>query len=254
MALSLVLTAWLVGTLGGVHCLSMCGGFITAVASRTTPAGQPIALLPAATVARRQLAYHVARIASYALLGAAFGAAGAVAIDALPLASLQRALYIVANGFLLVLGVVILLRSPGLPWLQRAGGKAFAVLLHLARPLLRHPGLRGRIALGLIWGLVPCAMVYSVLPLAMFAGGAWQGAAVMVAFGAGTLPNLLLAGFMLERAKRWLDMRALRYSASALMIAFGLLGVWRVLDMPQSSAQGLICLVPMPQMRSAAIE
>jgi sulfite exporter TauE/SafE len=88
----------------------------------------------------------------------------------------------------------------------------------------------------------------------MFAGGAWQGAVVMLAFGAGTLPNLLLAGFMLERAKRWLDMRALRYSASALMIAFGLLGVWRVLDMPQSSAQGLICLVPMPHMRSAAIE
>jgi hypothetical protein len=241
MGLSVLISAWLVGALGGLHCLTMCGGFLAAVATRD--AG-PQPLLPARSVAARQLTYHAGRIATYSLLGAAFGAAGAAIVDATDFVPLQRALYLAANVFLLLLGASLALRTPGVAWLQRGGATAFGAVLPLVRPLLQRPGATGRITLGLIWGLVPCALVYSVLPLALFSGGAWQGGAVMLAFGLGTLPNLLAAGVLLARARRAFEGRAVRYGAAAVLIAFALVGIWRVLYAPGALAQGPFCLVP----------
>ena len=45
---------------------------------------------------------------------------------------------------------------------------------------------------------MPCALVYGLLPVAMFAGGAWQGALVMLLFGLGTIVNFAAAACMLE--------------------------------------------------------
>lgn len=241
VALSALISAWLVGALGGLHCLSMCGGLLAAVGTRDA-LEQP--LLPARVVASRQFAYHAGRIITYVLLGVAFGAAGALALSAAALLPLQRALYLTANVFLLLLGANLALGTPGIAWLQRAGAAAFGGVLPVLRPLLHRPGAAGRIALGLIWGLVPCALVYSVLPLALFAGGAWQGGAVMLAFGIGTLPNLLAAGVFLDRGKRVLERSPLRYAAAAILTGFGLVGIWRVFYEPGALATGPFCLTP----------
>lgn len=241
MGLSVLISAWLVGALGGLHCLAMCGGLVTAVAARDT-ASRP--LLPARTLAVRRLAYQAGRISTYALLGAVFGATGALAMQAAGYLPLQRALYVAANVFLLLLGASLVFATPGGGWLQRSGAKAFGAALTRMQPLLRQPGAAGRIALGLLWGLLPCGLVYSVLPLALFAGGAWQGAAVMLAFGLGTLPNLMAADVLLGRAKRAFDGKAIRYTVAAVLIAFGLIGIWRVLYDPGALARGAFCLVP----------
>jgi sulfite exporter TauE/SafE len=117
-------------------------------------------------------------------------------------------------------------------------------MLPVARPLLRQAGTRGRVALGLLWGLVPCALVYSVLPLAMFAGGLWQGAAVMLAFGLGTLPSLGATGLLIGRAKPMFDRTRLRFAAAALLVTFAAVGIYRVLYVPNALATGPFCLVP----------
>lgn len=245
MALSVLLSAWLVGALGGLHCLTMCGVFVAAVATRDTQVGRtPAPLLPARAVVRRQMIYHAGRIATYALLGAAFGAAGAAVLNAAALLPLQRALYVAANVFVLLLAGSVAFGRPGISWLQRAGAAAFGVLLAALRPLLSQPGTAARLTLGLVWGLVPCALVYSVLPLALFAGGAWQGALVLLAFGAGTLPNLLAAGVLLGRTAPFRQPAARRYAAAAILAAFALIGIYRTLWVPGAMAQGPFCLVP----------
>jgi sulfite exporter TauE/SafE len=241
MALSLLISAWLFGTLGGVHCLTMCGGFVAAASARDAAAGAPV--LPAAVIVRRQLAYHAGRVSCYAALGAAFGAAGAAALDAALLLPVQRALYVGANIFLLVLGASIVLRTPGVAGLQRAGAKLFGAVLPALQPLLARPGITGRVALGLAWGLVPCALVYAVLPLALFAGGAWQGALVMLAFGVGTAPTLLAAGFALRLPRRALGQRGWRYVAATAVIVFAITGIYRSLFVAGALAQGPFCLV-----------
>ena len=241
MALSVLVSAWLVGTLGGVHCIAMCGGFVTAIAARDA-ATQP--LVSARTLLVRTLAYQTGRIATYGALGGAFGAAGAFALDAIDIVPLQRALLVAANLFLLALAASVALRTPGVAWLQRLGASAFAAGLPAISPLLARPGTAGRVTLGLVWGLMPCALVYSVLPLALFAGGAWQGAAVMLAFGIGTLPNLVASNFLLGRIAGHGNGAALRVAAASLMFAFAVAGIWRALHDPDALASGAFCLAP----------
>lgn len=241
MALSALIAAWLAGTLGGGHCLAMCGGFLAALSGAGRPA-QP--LLPARTLALRQLPYNFGRVTTYSLLGAALGAAGGASLVAVDWLPLQRALFVVANLFLLALGVGIALRREGgAPWL-RAGAALFARLSPAVRALATRDSVPARYALGMIWGFIPCGLVYGVLPIALFSGSALAGGAVMLAFGLGTLPNLVAAGWLVARAPAWLDGRVTRYGAALLLIGFAAFGIWRALFGPMSTAQGPFCLVP----------
>ncbi len=243
MAVSALIGAWLAGALGGVHCVAMCGGFVAALSGAGVPArAQGASLLPARVLARRQLAYNLGRITTYALLGALLGGAGFVALAAVDWLPVQRALYVLANLFLLALAVAIVSKRDGLAWLQRAGSALFANVLPAVRPLMLRERGSARYALGMIWGLVPCALSYSVLPVALFAGGALEGAAVMLAFGIGTLPNLIAAGWIVTRGRTWSASRVVRYGAALLLAGFAAAGVWRALYGPLSLAQGPFCL------------
>jgi len=95
--------------------------------------------------------------------------------------------------------------------------------------------------MGMVWGLVPCALIYGVLPIALFGGGALEGAAIMVAFGLGTLPNLLAAGWVASRARGVLDARVARVAAATLVGGFAVVGLWRAM-IPGALASGAFCL------------
>ncbi|MBK6603190.1 MAG: sulfite exporter TauE/SafE family protein [Betaproteobacteria bacterium] len=243
MAVSALIGAWLAGLLGGAHCVAMCGGFVAAL-SAAREAARPVPLRRAGALVVDMLPYHGGRVASYALLGAAFGGAGGLALSAATLLPLQRGLYVAANAFLLLLAVAVATRSGQVAWLQRAGGSLFTRLVPLLRGLRTRDSRIARVGMGLVWGLVPCGLTYSVLPLALFSGSAGEGAAVMLAFGVGTLPSLLAAGWVAGRARRWLDRPVVRYGAALLLTAFALAGIWRALFGPMASGQGPFCLVP----------
>lgn len=242
MAYSVLISAWLAGLLGGAHCLAMCGGFVAALSGAGMSArAREVPLLPARRLAWRQLPYNLGRITTYAALGAIFGGAGALVVATPDWLAVQRGLYIVANVFLLALAVAIVSKREQLAWLQRAGSALFGRVLPAVRPLLARDGGPARFALGTIWGLVPCGLVYGVLPVAMFAGGTLQGAAVMLAFGLGTLPNLLAAGWIVARARTWLDSRVVRYGAGILLAGFAAVGIWRAMFGPASELHGPFC-------------
>ena len=241
MALSALIGAWLAGTLGGAHCLAMCGGFLAAL-SGAGPSTKP--LLPARALALRQLPYNLGRITTYGLLGGAFGAAGSAALVAVDWLPLQRALFVVANLFLLALGIGMASRREGGGAWQRTGAALFTRFAPAVRNLATRDNVPARYALGMIWGLVPCGLIYGVLPIALFAGSAPAGGAVMLAFGLGTLPNLVAAGWVVARARAWQDGRLARYAAALVLVAFALVGIWRALFGPMSLAQGPFCLVP----------
>jgi hypothetical protein len=238
-----LISAWLAGLLGGAHCIAMCGGFIAALAPSREPSGA-VPLRSSAALLVGQFPYHAGRIASYAFVGAAFGAVGGLALTAPGLLSLQRGLYVVANLFLLALALAIVGGSAHAEWLQRAGAGLFPRILPVVRSLRARDGVPARVGLGLVWGLVPCGLTYSVLPLALFAGSGPDGAAVMLAFGVGTLPGLLAVGWMAGRARRWLGRPGVRYAAAALLTAFAGAGIYRALFGPMATGQGPFCIVP----------
>jgi sulfite exporter TauE/SafE len=86
--------------------------------------------------------------------------------------------------------------------------------------------------LGLLWGWLPCGLVYSALVSALATGSATRGAAAMLAFGLGTLPNLLLAGYVFARFRSFAQARAVRLLSGLLVLGFGLLGLWRAATFP----------------------
>jgi sulfite exporter TauE/SafE len=245
MGLSALISAWLAGALGAVHCIAMCGSFLAATSGLGQQAAQRTQpLLPARALALGQFACSLGRISTYALLGALLGSAGGLLTDLLVWQPVLRALYVAANLLLFGLALAIVSRRDALGGLQRAGAALFARMAPALRSLHGRHGAAAKFGLGMIWGLVPCALIYSVLPIALFAGGAWQGAAVMLAFGVGTLPSLVAAGWVVARAPWAGDNRTARLAAAMLIGGFAVFGAWRALFGPLAAGQGAFCLVP----------
>jgi sulfite exporter TauE/SafE len=233
--------AVLAGLLGGAHCAAMCGGFVTAFSAAApipTGAGR---LLPMRRLALRQVPHNAGRVATYALLGAIAGGLGGAALGAGDWPAVQRTLYVIANLFLLAVAFAIAGRGASMVWLQRVGAAVFARVVPAVRPLAARDAAPARFALGMLWGLVPCGLVYGVLPIALFSGSAASGALVMLAFGLGTLPNLLALGWLVARARAWLDARVVRYGAAALLAGFAALGIWRALSGSLPQGHGAFC-------------
>ncbi|MBK1648698.1 sulfite exporter TauE/SafE family protein [Rhabdochromatium marinum] len=218
-----LITAFLVGLLGGLHCLGMCGGIVTSLTFSLPRAQRPLARLP------MQLGYNLGRLLGYGVMGALFGGLGDWMLAALPLEQAQRLLYAAAALMMLLLGLYLGRWWPGLARLEQLGIPLWRHLEPLGRRLLplRH-GWQA-LAIGFIWAWLPCGLVYSVLIWALAAGSALSGALLMLAFGLGTLPNLLGIGLLAGASARLSERPWLNQLAGALVIGFALLAFWQLL-------------------------
>lgn len=203
------------GLLGSLsHCVAMCGGISVAL------------LHGSARAYWRLAAYHVGRLMTYAGIGALVGVTGSLAEFAGSFSEvLRRGAVLVAAVFLWVAGVAVFVRVastsfaslPGLGFIER--WIPSRPLLRLAAPLLRRPSLPAALVLGIVLGFLPCGLVYTAASYALATGQAVRGAAVMLAFGLGTLPALALVGLL----TRSLNQPQLRWLRRWFTVALGLL-------------------------------
>lgn len=212
---SLSLTsALLVGLMGSSHCLGMCGGISSALGMA---GGRRAALFA--------LAYNLGRILCYAALGAVVGggvaALGGVLSQWLP--TLGPWLRTLAGLLLIAMGLYVSGWWMGLTRVERLGSLLWRPLQPLAQRLLPPRNVAGALLLGAVWGLLPCGLVYSSLAWAASSGDALHSAALMAAFGAGTLPAMLLTTLGGEQLQRRLQRPAVRRVAGILLIAFGII-------------------------------
>lgn len=215
--MSLALAAFFAGLLGGVHCAGMCGGIAAALAAASR--GPMIA---------RQAAFNAGRIASYGVAGAAAGLTGGALLAASPLVAAQTAMFVVANALMLMLGLYIAGWSRMLVRMESAGGVIWRRLEPLRRSVIPIDSTPKAFGAGALWGWVPCGLVYGMLTLALAAGSAFEGALVMLAFGLGTLPNLLAAGFAAQRVLELRRRPWVRQLAGTLIVALAIVGLVRV--------------------------
>ncbi|MCB1876349.1 MAG: sulfite exporter TauE/SafE family protein [Chromatiales bacterium] len=217
--------AFLVGLLGGVHCAGMCGGIVGALTLGLNPASRakPGLLTP------YQLAYNGGRVFSYTLAGALAGGLGSLATGLGQLTQAQLLLQVVAGVFMISLGLYLGGWWSGLTKIERLGGRLWQHLEPMGRRFLpvRTPAQAFR--LGLVWGWLPCGLVYSVLVWSLSAGDSLRGGLLMLFFGLGTLPTLLAMGFAVGGLSGWLRKPVVRKAAGLLVIGFGLLTITRAL-------------------------
>ena len=217
------------GLASGVHCVAMCGGIVAAFdAKRVIPIKEE-------ALWRRRFAFNFGRISTYAAAGAVAGSLGAAAY-ATGVLPAQETLQVVTYLMLVVIGLHLAGADRLLSRVEAAGLPLWRRIQPLAARLLPARTLPQSYAAGLAWGWLPCAMVYAALAAATFSGDAARGALGMAAFGLGTLPFLLAAGWLAARLRAW------RAAAGLAILGFGVYGLANATIVGEGIRRGLLCI------------
>ena len=207
----LLSAAFITGVLGSAHCFGMCGGISGLFAVNTSVASLK-------TQISKAIAYNAGRILTYAILGLVVAVLGKAMVASMPkLAApvrLASGLLIILVGLQLAFGWRIL--SP----VENAGARLWKKVAPAARGLVPVETLAQALGLGLIWGWLPCGLVYSVLLLAATSAEPASGGLVMIAFGLGTMPAMVATGVSASKLAQF--MAGKRLGAGVLIVLIGI--------------------------------
>ncbi|MFV8784388.1 sulfite exporter TauE/SafE family protein [Microbulbifer sp. SA54] len=210
-----LVAALAIGFLGSSHCIGMCGG-ISGALGMAVPGQKP--------VWSRLLGYSVGRVTSYALMGLLVGTLGAfVATD---LAATLAPLRVVAGLMLIAMALYLADWWRGLVWLERGGRVFWRRLQPLSRTLLPVESTSQAVALGALWGWLPCGLVYSALTFALAQGSGTNAMLAMLAFGLGTVPAVLATGAAAAQLRALVRKRGVRLLMALLILLFGVWTLW----------------------------
>lgn len=187
----------MLGLSSSPHCALMCAPLTQFGAARGRAVGDTLML-------------HLGRLTAYAILGALAGGIGGVMLMWLERNGIGGIVRWIAAGSLLVLGAV--------QW-HAARPRPACCAPTIPLKQLRLPAF----ARGLMWGLLPCPLLWAVLGLATLTGDALQGALLTLSFGIGTSPLLLAITGIGSRIANKIPERYGRRSA-AVMLVLG--GIW----------------------------
>lgn len=164
-------TMFVLGFLGSLHCLGMCGGFVMGLANR-----------------RHHFNYQLGRLAGYAFVGAVLGTAGMTLRQVFPVWG-QRTALVAAGLVMIALGCGLHLRPLPvgrlLPWLGR---------------LVKEKSRQASVLLGMFTSLLPCGLLYAAYARTVASGNPLEGALLMAAFWCGTVPALAGLGLFMPRS------------------------------------------------------
>jgi len=225
--------AFLIGLLGGVHCVGMCGGIVGALTVQMPGRRRAWSL---------HLSYSAGRIASYAVAGAIMGAIGSMSLFFDRVLPVQLFLYVFANLMLISIGLYLAGFGSQLMRLEALGNRLWRRIQPYSAKVLPADTAGKAFALGVFWGWLPCGLVYSLLATALLSGGAASGAMVMLGFGLGTLPNLLLAGMVFKRLRDITSDRRVRIAAGTLVAGFGVAGLIKAFYMGEHIQHAVLCV------------
>jgi sulfite exporter TauE/SafE len=211
-------SAFLLGLFSTVHCIGMCGGIIGAL-SLSLPVeirSQRLRMFTFVTT------YNIGRIISYSLAGLVAGAIGTGVLASTGLDQGHSILRAIGIAMMIAIGLHLAGWLPQLAVIEKIGVPVWKKLEPLGRSLLPVASLPRAMAYGLIWGWLPCGLVYFVLLWALTSGDAVKGALTMLAFGLGTLPTLLATGFMTSWLTRFARSATARQVVGLLIIAMAI--------------------------------
>ncbi len=208
-----LLTPFLIGLFSSVHCLAMCGG-LCGVFCRNNSTFKTILLI------------NLGRIITYVVLGLIFAGIVQGLVIQLPLAQIGFWIRSLLGIVLIFLGIRILCNKSSLHgffennfiW-QKAKKQ-----LH---KITKKNSTLAYFSKGLIWGLIPCGLLYGVLLAAAATRQVFEGGLFMLAFGLGTLPSMFVAAGLIKTFEKKLQSKSLRYSAGLFII---IIGLWSLLS------------------------
>jgi len=210
---AILLSAFLLGFLGSTHCLGMCGGLSSALGLNSKQTST------SSTFPTLLLAYNIGRIFSYCIAGLIVGAAGFWLSQQLATFTLLRYL---AGGMLILMGLYLAQWFNGIAFTEKLGSKLWPFIQPLGKRFMPVNSVRDAICIGMVWGWLPCGLVYSALIWASLEASASGAMLIMLFFGVGTLPAMLATGYFAQGLGKFIKQRWFRSSAGLMMITFGI--------------------------------
>lgn len=219
MPISDLIAAFTVGLLGAGHCLGMCGGVAAAVSMGTPQNQHKLPFL---------LFYNGGRLLSYGLIGAIAGGLIAGVVGVTQITQQLLWLRLAAAIMMILLALYIGRFWNGLAYVEKVGQVLWKRLSPLSTKLLPLRSPLAALPFGMLWGWLPCGLVYSALSWAAVAGNALDGLLIMLAFGLGTLPAMILVGSAAEATKNLLNNLIFRRISSLILLMYGIVTAYSV--------------------------
>ena len=211
-ALPLLAAAFVMGLLGSAHCFGMCAGLSGLFAVNASVASLR-AQMPLA------VAYNGGRVLSYAFLGVMVAMLGQTIVGTIP--NIAAPVRFASGLLIVVVGLQVAFGWRFLAPVEKAGGQLWTRIAPAAKGLLPVTSTPKALGLGLLWGWLPCGLVYSVLLLAATTANALYGGLVMIAFGIGTMPAMIMTGISASRLAQFMSRK--RLGAGLLIVLIGAL-------------------------------
>lgn len=212
-----LITVFLMGLAGSVHCVGMCGGIASLLGSQIKSSSKS-----ATRLLGYHLLYNLGRLTSYTVAGMLIAGLGqwiALAGQSVGLPNISR---LIIGLLTLLFGVYLLGWTVFLLPLERAGSFLWRRIEPVARKFLPVQSPAQALMLGLLWGWLPCGMVYVALSWTVVVAEPLQGGMLMAAFGLGTLPAMMGIGMAGPWLMKILAKPSLRAILGSFVALYGL--------------------------------
>lgn len=218
---SIYLSAFIIGLMGSVHCLGMCGAIVGVLSANLDASVRA----NTAKLALYQLSYNIGRIMMYILLGGVFAGFSYALASSIAMSEFEIGLRVFAGVLMILIGLFILGVNNTIRVFERLGQGMWQRLSQFSKRFLPVTTIRQALLFGLFWGGIPCGLVYSALALTLTVTPL-EGMVIMAFFGLGTLPALLaIAGFGFSLVRILQTTTAKRFAGVSII----LLGIWSVM-------------------------
>ncbi|SFV61334.1 Heavy-metal-associated domain (N-terminus) and membrane-bounded cytochrome biogenesis cycZ-like domain, possible membrane copper tolerance protein [hydrothermal vent metagenome] len=214
-----LISIFIVGFFASIgHCVAMCGGIVGALTVGIDKEKQSEKF----KVIQYHLAYNFGRLLSYTLMGVIFGYLGSVLIE---MTIADKVLRIISGLLMIAMGLYLAGWWFGLQKIEKIGAIVWKKIQPIANKMLPVNSMNKAFSLGLLWGYLPCGVVYSALAFSMASGSWYQGGLLMLSFGLGTLPALLLMGGLSSIFTKFIQRSWVKKIAGLIVIILGVLAL-----------------------------
>ena len=213
------LVAFAMGVFSSLHCIGMCGSIIGTLTLSLKPEIRTNKALLFPFV----LNYNLGRISSYALTGALAGAIEAILSLPFEEGHGHRVLQVISAAIMTSAGLYIAGWFPRFAYIEKTGARLWKLVEPFGRRLIPVQTRSQAFLFGMVWGWLPCGLVYTALVLSATTGDILRSALTMLSFGLGTLPAVMGLGIMTTILTRLSRMRYFKQAIGLFMIVLALL-------------------------------
>lgn len=229
---SALFAVMIAGFLSSWHCFAMCGGIVGVLSQAEQEKTKRQRIIA-------WILYNGGRLTTYAIAGFIAGLLGNKVLSVFSLATAQTLGAYLSGGFIIALGLYLGRWWQGLLFLERFGMRFWQALNPIKLKFFSKTNGFGLYVKGLIWGWLPCGLVYSMLIWSVTTGNPYQGSLMMFAFGLSTLPAIFLMAYVNQSFLQSKTSIAIKKVLSVLLVLFG---IAIILGIIPHSALGIMCV------------